>query len=320
MMRRRATALLALLSLTLAACTASDAGAPNSSEATEPSTTTTTEVTLPPPTPYQPLDGEPAPDAKKVASDALQAVGTYDEGAGTVAGAVQRLGALGDPAAVDAAAGLLVPDASSTVEIVYPQLAGLTDTQASVMVVARHRLLREGEETSVTRTVDVRLVRGQAGWTVSTFASLGGDPVPAPAISPSARAVLDSDAIDMPDSARWDIEAGRIDDRVLDLLLEIAEKHTLSVAVFASGHPLNVFGSASVSNHTEGRAVDIWAVDGVAVVSQRDPAGALHALVSELVASEAVTELGAPWDLDAGAGVSFANTVHQDHLHLAFDR
>lgn len=287
--------------------------------ASQSSTSTTEVARLAPPAVYVPLAGEPEPEVKQLASDVLQSIGTYAIGGGTAAAAAARLAGRGSDAVIDAAAPLLLPTAASAVEIVYPQLGGLTETEASVMVVFRHRVLLSGEEQLVTRTADVRLVRGSAGWSVSTIASLGGDPVSVGALTPAAQAVLDSDRVELPDSARWDIEAGRIDTRVLDLLARLAADHNLSVTVLATGHPHNVFATQSVSNHTVGRGVDIWAVDGQPVVSQRDPSGPLHALVAQLLA-EGVTELGSPWDLDGpGVGASFTNTVHQDHLHLAFD-
>ncbi len=285
----------------------------------EPSTTTT-EVTLPEPPGYVPLEGEPAADAKQLAADTVQALTTYGVGTAStdVRQGVESIGV--DPQVADAATGLQTSDSSSVGEIVYPQLGGLTDTQASVMVVVRQRLLRNGEERSVTRTVDVRLARSDGVWTVTGVASIGGSPPNPPASpSPTASEVLADTAIELPDSARWDIQRGGTDDRVLGVLLAMAAEHTLSVTVLASGHPPNVFDSSSVSNHTRGRGVDIWAVDGQPVLSQRDPAGPLYALTSELLAL-GVTELGSPWDLDGPGGAAFTNTVHQGHLHLAFDR
>lgn len=294
-------------------------GEPGRAAPRSSSSTTTEAPRLAPPERYVPLPGEPGPEVKQLASDVLQSIGTYEIGGGTAAAAMERLAGRGSSAVVDAAAPLLLPAAASAVEIVYPQLAGLTEADAAIMVVFRHRVLVAGEEEVAMRTADVRLVRGSAGWSVSTIASLGGNPVSVGTLSPSAQAALNSDRLELPDSARWDIEAGRIDDRLLDLLTRIAVDHSLSVTVLATGHPYNVFGTKLVSNHSVGRAVDVWAVDGVPVVSQRDPAGPLQALVAQLLA-DGVTELGSPWDLDGpGNGSSFTNTVHQDHLHLAFD-
>lgn len=321
----RAVILAVAFALVAVGC-ASGATAPSSASGsntvvtqTADPTTTTTEVVLPEPPRYVPLAGEPAADAKQLAADTVQALTTYE--AGTAAADVgRRLEALlVDPQIADAAAGLRADDSASVGEIVYPQLGGLTDTQASVMVVVRQRLLRNGEERSVTRTVDVRLARTNQTWNVTGVASIGGSPPDPPAaLSPTASEVLAHPSIELPDSARWDIQRGGTDDRVLSLLLTMAAEHTLSVTVLASGHPPNVFDSASISNHTRGRGVDIWAVDGQPVLSQRDPAGPLHALSTELL-TLGVTELGSPWDLDGPGGAAFTNTLHQDHLHLAFD-
>ncbi|MDE0804850.1 MAG: hypothetical protein OSA99_16200 [Acidimicrobiales bacterium] len=251
----------------------------------------------------------------------MQTLGTYPMGAGDVPSASDRVSTLVDPTGIEAAEPLLVPDAASSVEIVYPQLGGLTPVKSSVMVVFRQTLLRADGEQRVTRTADVRLDRTDGSWTVTSIDSIGGDSPSEPTVvSPAGKSVLDSATIDLPDSARWDIEAGRIDDRILRLLVELARAHTLSVTVLASGHPYNVFEASSVSNHTLGRGVDIWAVDGEPVVLQQHAGSPVQALVQGLLDRGAVTELGSPWDLDgAGSSISFTNTVHEDHLHLAFD-
>jgi hypothetical protein len=294
----------------------------DSSEATSgTSTTATTATTLAPTQPYALLPGEPAPDVKELTVRVLEALGTYEVGGGTPLAARERLAGIAvDPAVADQAGPLLVPDAVSRLDVIYPQLGGLTDDAASVMTVVRHRTAGRGGEATTTRTIDVRLEQSGGVWTVTGIASTGGDPVPAPtAPSTAAVAALDNPRLDLPDTARWDIEAGRVSDVVLNVLEDLTQDHELSVTVFATGHPETVFGSSSISNHTRGRGVDVWAVDGVAVVSQRAVDGPVYALVQRLL-NNGVTEIGAPWDLDgAGTGASFTNTVHQDHLHIAFD-
>lgn len=279
-----------------------------------------TTVTLPRPTPYEVLPGEPARDAKVATVRVLEALGNYEEGGGTPQEARERLAGLA--AAPDVAgqvAPLLVPDTVSTLEIVYPQLGGLTEDAASVMTVVRHRTLDDAEITVVSRTIDVRLQLSADGWAVTSIASTGGEPIADPMTSPAGGAVLANTAIELPDSARWDIEAARVEDRILEVLNRVADRRRVSVTVLASGHPHEVFGGSSVSNHTKGRGVDIWAVDGTPVFEQRDVGGPLYQLVEDLLA-EGVTELGSPWDLDGvGSGASFTNTVHQDHVHIAFD-
>ena len=277
-------------------------------------------VQLSPAAPYVPLPGEPVPEVKQLAADILQAIGTYGIGGGTIAGAEERLAGRAAPSVGHAALPLLVPGAESAVDIIYPQLSGLTQTEAGVMLVFRQRLLEDGEERSTTRVADMRFRRMPTGWIVSELPSVGGEPPEDVVTSETGRAVLDNERINLPDTARWDIEAGIVDERLLRVLLELAAAHTLDVTVFATGHPLHVFGTQRLSNHTAGRGVDIWAVDGMPVISQGEKGGPLHALVENLLTS-GITELGSPWDIDGPGGrTSFTNAVHLDHLHLAFHR
>lgn len=307
-----------LVSAALVAAGCSQQASTEQQAASTTSTTTTTAVPrLDAPAPYVPIAGEPVPELKVMATEFLQTVGTYEEGGGNAEALATRLAGMpADPAAgVDR---LLVATAASAIEIVYPQLGGLTEDAASIMVVFTWRLLEDDRETSVVRTADVRLRREAGAWRVTGVASLGGEPTGSPEITPLAQAVLANDRLDLPDSARWDIQSGRIGDEILQVLQDLSQQHTLRVAVLASGHPHNVFESEYVSNHTEGRGVDIWAIDDTPVVSLRDPDGPLPALVQDLVA-QGVTEVGSPFDVDGPGGASFTNTVHQDHLHVAFD-
>ncbi|MGH9156985.1 MAG: hypothetical protein ACRD1K_14345 [Acidimicrobiales bacterium] len=306
--------------------------APGCTSDAEPSPTTlspevstsappTTVAPLSAPVRYQPIAGEPAPEVKQLASDVVQALATYESSATPLDEARRRLAGLAVVGDIAAEAGaLLAPDVAARGDIVYPQLGGLTAQRASVMVVLLQRIRGPGGDSATSRTVDVRLDRpAGSSWSVTSLASTGGEPPgTATPLSTLASDVLAHKNIDMADSARWDIQAGRIADRLLALLVELAATHSLRLTVLATGHPHNVFASANVSNHTVGRAVDIWAVDGRPVVDQRQPDGALTELARSLLA-RGVTELGGPWDLDGPGGASFTNTVHQDHLHLAFD-
>ena len=283
-------------------------------------TPTTAAPVLRPADPYATPPNEIEPEVKRAAAAALQALFSYPRGGGTVEAGKTRLAAVGAvPEAAENALRLLDESAAATADIIYPQLGGLTPTAASVMTVVRLRQLGSGPERSVVRTMDVRLERRSGTWTVVELASLGGDPVPRPP-SPSAAAlrVLDHPQIDLPDTARWDIHSGRIADRVLDTLADIADERPVGVTVLSTGHPIEVFGSTHISNHIPGRAVDLWKI-GSPVIDQRAASGPLRPLVERLL-SERVTELGAPFDVDGPGGSNFANVVHQDHLHVAFDR
>ncbi|MEU0490822.1 hypothetical protein ABZ249_16460 [Nocardiopsis sp. NPDC006139] len=283
---------------------------------------------------FEVADDEPAPDVKRAAVGFLETTFNYEAGQGTAEAARGRLNQAGMSA--EAITDGLFPgveDTAGAAQIVYPQLGGLTDDQASIMAITRITTLSGDSLGSVTRVIDVRLTRDEQDWEVTEIASMGGDlpagatetPWSSPEASHSpegdgpADRVLGSEDIDLPDSSRWDIEEGGIDERVLALLLELSDEHTLSVAVLATGHPVNVFNRSSVSNHTQGRAVDIWAIDGVSVSDHRragpdGPAGSLMRSALE----QGATEVGGPWALSTEHGDTFTDTVHEDHLHIGF--
>lgn len=264
---------------------------------------------------WQPSATEPEPDAKVAAARLVQIVGTYGRGGGTLEQTQARLGEAGHaPALADAVVPLLDATGTGSVDIVYPQLGGLELTEASVMVVARFNV----DGSSVVRTIDVRLARTASGWQPTAIASIGGNPPAERRANESALSLLDNARVELPDSARWDLDAGLVDDRVVELVRLLAERHRVTVTVFGSGHPLNVFGTDRTSNHTVGRGVDIWAIDGVPVADQQQ--SPVLAAVVQLALDAGATEIGAPADTDGPGGRVFTNTVHQDHLHLAFKR
>ncbi|TDD85219.1 hypothetical protein [Actinomadura rubrisoli] len=271
----------------------------------------------PPPTarPFTVGPDEPAAAVKGAAVRFVEALT-----AGPASSAESRLRSAGQPARLAAAAVPLLADAGAA-EVIYPQLGGLTRDSASVMMLLRVRPRRSGQVGTATRTVEIRLARSRRGWRVVRVASTGGAPPRHVADrSSAAAAVLSDDRIQMTDSARWDIEAGRVDARLLRLLTAIAAKHTISVTVLATGHPHQVYGTGHVSNHTRGRAVDIWAVDGTGVARQRTARESPAKAVARQALVAGATEVGAPWALGAGGSSTFTNRLHQDHLHIAFDR
>lgn len=306
-------------SVLVGGCAAESAGPDGAGAGPAFSTTSTTAATLPAAAPFAGSPNEVALDVKGPAADVVQLLSTYPVDHGGIDEARTRLADAGlAPELADQSAALVVAGSASSGEIVYPQLGGLTDGRASVMVVLRQRLLAEGAFSEVTRTVDVRLDLIEGTWRPIAIDSVGGDPVEPPDdVPPPIGALVSHPTVDLPDSARWDLYAGLVDPRVVELLLALAEDHELGITVLASGHPANVFGTERTSNHTRGRGVDIWSIDRTAVVDQRGLGSPLRDLVERL-AGEGVTELGSPYDLDGPGGVMFTNIVHQDHLHLAF--
>lgn len=273
------------------------------------------------PSPYEPSAGEVQPDAKRSAGQLAQALTTYR--AGDVPADVALRAGLEPAAATEAAqvgAALFLPGAESTGEVVYAQLGGVMPDAASVMVVTLQRLRDPEGERTVTRALDVRLLRRDDAWVVDRLASAGGDAVPRPEGLPGlAVQVLDDPRITLPDSARWDIARGTVDQRVLEALVDMAAIAPIGVTVISGGHPVEVFGTARTSNHTRGAAVDVYAVGGRPVIEQRSEGDPALEVARRILAGGTVTELGSPWDLDGPGGVSFANELHADHLHVGFD-
>jgi hypothetical protein len=264
--------------------------------------------------------GDVSREAKQLASDVALTLTTYgpsqslDRLAGEVTGDPARQQAL-----VRAAGPLYHRGATSSAAVVYPQLGGLTTDRASVMVVVRQQVHGGGSASDETRVLDVRLLRANGRWTFDALASTGGDPVARPAdLSALATTVLADHRIWLPDSARWDIYAGRISPVLLDLMERVADRTPYAVTVLESGHPHDVFGTSHPSMHSYGRAMDINTVGSVHVAAQRSPGSPAQRLVQWLLAQPRVGQVGSPWDLDGAAGSrSFTNAVHLDHVHVS---
>ncbi len=261
---------------------------------------------------------EMLPDAKRLAADVVQTLLTYEpedtagEIAGRVAGDHRALGL------VVSAAPLLHAGAWSRGEIVYPQLGGFTDTAASVMVVARQTIgLPDGEVRDTTRTLDVRLAVEDDEWVFDALASAGGRAIDRPHdLSEAAIAVVDDDRIELPDTARWDIYRGVIEEPMLELMALMAERTEYGVIVLDTGHPWEVFGTDRQSRHSLGRAIDLYRLDGPNVIDDRDKGSDTHAFMEWLYDQPEMTNMGGPWALDDFGGRSFSDDLHQDHLHI----
>jgi hypothetical protein len=138
----------------------------------------------------------------------------------------------------------------------------------------------------------------------------GGPPVPGiDELLHSKHVSLDADGI-------ADLKAGRVDPRVIDVLIDVSKDHTISVSAMLSDHDKFTSGG-SVSNHFYGRAADISMVDGQAVSPGNAAARELAVALSKLPASIRPTEIGSPWVLPGAA--YFTDGAHQNHIHVAFD-
>ena len=136
-----------------------------------------------------------------------------------------------------------------------------------------------------------------------------------------ARALLSHPTVELRPEAEADVRAGRVDPRVLAVLLALAERFSLAgVGPLISGHSYYVAGTNRPSNHAFGRAVDIGTIDGEPVSPSNGAARAAVLALASLPAPLRPDELGSPFaDLSELPGL-FSDEDHQDHLHLGYDR
>jgi hypothetical protein len=198
-----------------------------------------------------------------------------------------------------------------------PQYGGLRDASASVMTVAEQTWLTDTRLRHRTLTIDVRLSRAGDRWVVTKLLPAQVVDVAELTLSGDVAALLVSPRLALPDAAVADLAGGVVDSLVIEALLQLSEGYEMSVSVFRSGHPRNVFGTDRTSNHTRGRAVDIWAINGVPVVAMTttDPVLSGFITAARELGSD---EIGAPVDPDGPGGVHFADDVHRDHVHIGF--
>lgn len=119
-------------------------------------------------------------------------------------------------------------------------------------------------------------------------------------------------------NARADLEAGAVDPRLVSLLAWVAERHTISITVFKTGHS-KYTRSGSISNHYVGRGADIFIVDGRPVSASNAAARAVVLEVARLEGQLRPSELGHPFGALGFPG-GFTDVDHADHLHIGFDQ
>ncbi|MDP2624090.1 MAG: SdrD B-like domain-containing protein [Actinomycetota bacterium] len=266
---------------------------------------------------YVVSEGEVEREAKQLAADIAYALTTYEQSDDPTARFSSIAGAAGVDLLAEAGEPLTHRGRWSRGQVVYPQLGGLTNERTSVMVVTRQTVGSGSEpEFSVVRTLDIRLIMGEAGWEFDALASAGGAFGSVEDLE-LAHAVAADPRIEMPDSARLDILGGEVSPVLLELMSDLADITPYGVTVMATGHPYHVFETNRVSHHTGGRAIDIFRVGDRHVIDDRDGGSATRVLVQRLWEDPRVVQVGSPWDIDGGPGRSFANVVHQDHIHVA---
>jgi len=272
----------------------------------------------PPPEPRMVIPStEAEPEAKQLAVDVAYALTNYEASDDHPERLTALLGQDVDQPAL-LRAPLTHPGYWSRGEVIYPQMGGLRNDRASVMVVIRQTVGSGSVDAfSVVRTLDVRLVRGGTGWEFDFLSSAGGEFDGLVDLS-TAHAVASDPRIVMPDSARLDILAGRISPSLLEVMAQLADQTSYEVVALATGHPHYVFETDRVSHHTMGEAVDINRIGDRLVIDDRDPDSATRGVVDWLFDHPEVSQVGSPWDLDGPTSKrSFTDSVHQDHIHLS---
>jgi hypothetical protein len=276
----------------------------------------TNALSLPNARPWRGQQGEVAPSIKARATLLLESVGTWSSAAGTVAAARERIMAAGFNASLaDALAPLLGGGTSAVLQVRDAQYGGILSTTASVIVVVdQWREMPDGSIQAGGTTIDVRLAKASPHWRVVEVLPARPGKV-ASQITTSAKRVLADSRIRLPYAAKADVLAGNVHDSVLKMLISMSSIHQVDVSIMRSGHPLNVFGTSRPSDHPQGRAVDVWALDSKPLVL-----AANHTLASSamrLAVAHGAYNVGGPIRLSGSQ--YFSDNTHQDHIHLGFN-
>lgn len=131
-------------------------------------------------------------------------------------------------------------------------------------------------------------------------------------------ALLDHPNLGATAEVRADLLSGTVDPRVVAALAAAVAEHRIEVTVIRTGHSQFVRGTDRVSNHYEGRGVDISSVDGVPVSSSNQAALRLAVAFLTADASLRPDELGSPWPELAQFPGAFSDADHAGHLHLGW--
>jgi hypothetical protein len=131
--------------------------------------------------------------------------------------------------------------------------------------------------------------------------------------------VLADEGLDIYRCGREDIEAGKIDRRVLAVLEYLRSKgFTLRISALECGHGI-LTESGNVSEHSTGDAVDIAEIDGVNVTGHQGPGTLVHELIEDVLQLQGPMQPHQVISLEDFPGeVSFAEASHYDHVHIGY--
>jgi transglycosylase-like protein with SLT domain/peptidase M23-like protein len=131
--------------------------------------------------------------------------------------------------------------------------------------------------------------------------------------------VLNDEGLDIYQCGREDIEAGKIDRRVLAVLEYLRSKgFTLRISALECGHSYLTEGG-NVSEHSTGDAVDIAEINGVNVTGNQGPGTLVHELIEDVLQLQGPMQPHQVISLEDFPGeVSFAEASHFDHVHIGY--
>jgi hypothetical protein len=133
------------------------------------------------------------------------------------------------------------------------------------------------------------------------------------------RRVLADEGLDIYQCGREDIEAGKIDRRVLAVLEYLRSKgFTMRISALECGHSY-LTDNGSVSEHSTGDAVDIAEIDGIPVTGHQGPGTLVHQLIEDVLELQGPMQPHQVISLEDFPGeVSFAEASHYDHVHIGY--
>lgn len=162
-----------------------------------------------------------------------------------------------------------VPAAPPRHTVLGVQVADSWPLETTVIVTARQTPGAGSDDVGRVAAVRVELGRDDTGsWVVLRSDDTAPAPVPPDrsAVTGPAQRVLDDDRIVLSEPARSDVLAGRVDDRLLDLLTTLASCQRLEVSLLSGGYRSS--RDVSGTQHASGRAADVRRVDGEPVSSE----------------------------------------------------
>lgn len=133
-----------------------------------------------------------------------------------------------------------------------------------------------------------------------------------------ARRLLADPRVEIYTAGREDIEAGRIDVRVLALIAYLAESYDqVTVSSLFSGHRL--FARPGViSRHVYGQAVDVAVLGGVPIAGHQEPGSVTEEAVRDILLLPAEVLPRQVISLLGLGGPSFPLADHGDHIHVGY--